>query len=71
MVEDSYRVCWYKDTQSTVHCSIKCYDASKLKNITKTDYKHVMTKCNPQLPEFIDLIRCENNAQIHLENVSK
>lgn len=80
MVEDSYRVCWYKpstsknykDIQSTVHCSIKCYELKyNAINHTKTGYKHVVTKCNPQLPEFIDLIRCENNVQIHLENKSK
>ena len=62
----SYRVCWSKDG-SNVECSKQCYGIFGTDPITLNKrlegYRTTLEPCSSLLPQFIDMIKAERNAQ--------
>jgi hypothetical protein len=62
----SYRVCWSKDG-SSVECSTQCYGIFGSDHITLNKilegYKTTLEPCSSLLPQFVDMIKAERNAQ--------
>ena len=66
-----YRVCYTKGKSNITQCSIQCYGILASEpvalNLRLNGYKTTLEPCSSLLPEFLDLIRCEKNAQKYFD----
>lgn len=71
MTQELFRPCFIKNGKT--ECFNSCFTLKKTDNILfekqklDNEIKTIITPCNSYLPEFIDKIRCEYQAQKYLK----